>query len=46
MWEGTAKVNHYSGWPYPFSSGTGSFDTDSWRSTSNKTISQMVASAS
>lgn len=46
MWEGTAKVNHYSGWPYPFSSGTGSFDTDSWRSTSNKTISQMVSSAS
>lgn len=44
MWEGTAKVNHYSGWPYPFSSGTGSFDTDSWRSTNNKTISQMVAS--
>ena len=37
MFEGTATVKQYNGRP-----GSGSFDTDTWRSTDKKTISQLV----
>lgn len=37
MFEGTATVKQYNGMP-----GSGSFDTDTWRSTDRKTISQLV----
>ena len=37
--EGTAPIKTYSGW-----FGSGSFDTDEWKSTDNKTIEQKIAS--
>ncbi|MBE7061421.1 MAG: hypothetical protein E7382_02655 [Clostridiales bacterium] len=40
MYEGTAPIKTYSGW-----FGSGSFDTDEWKSTDNKTIEQKIASA-
>lgn len=46
MYEGTCTIKQYNGWP-----GSGSFDTDTWRSTNangqtaNRTITQMIANA-
>lgn len=37
MFEGTATIKQYNGWP-----GSGSFDTDTWKSTDGKTIKQLI----
>lgn len=37
MYSGTATIKQYNGYP-----GSGSFDTDTWRSTNNKTISSII----
>lgn len=37
MFEGTATIKQYNGMP-----GSGSFDTDTWKSTNGKTIKQLI----
>lgn len=37
MYEGTATIKRYDGWM-----GSGSFDTDTWRSTSNATLQNII----
>ncbi|MBQ3047266.1 MAG: hypothetical protein IJD54_04375 [Clostridia bacterium] len=39
MYQGTATIKQYNGYP-----GSGSFDTDTWKATDNRTIGAIIAS--